>query len=508
VSALGSAGSLVAALEALRGRERQPVLLEAGRALPLSELDELAGRLAGALVRRGVQPRDRVGVLAERTADAVVGILGVLKAGATYVPLDPAYPAERLRFMLEDAGIRLVVGNDGSGLPAVELVPPRADASGAAPKRAPAADDPAYVIYTSGSTGRPKGVVVSHGNVLALLDATLPLFAVGPDDRWALFHSHSFDFSVWELWGGLLTGGTVVVVPQLEAQIPHEVVELVRRARVTVLNQVPSAFRRLVDAWEEEGRPELGLRYLVFGGERVALDDVRRFLDAYEGTPPRVVNMYGITETTVHATFKLLEPADLAPGAVPSPIGLALPHLTVHVLDDHGRPVAPGAVGELWISGSGVAQGYLDRPELTAESFSTLEAAGRRVRAYRSGDLGRVLPGGELEYVGRRDDQLKVRGFRIEPGEIEAALSLHEGVRTAAVTDATDDSGEAALVAYVVPPREPAPTAAELREHCRSLLPRWMVPDDFRLVDQLPVTPSGKLDRRSLREQLAPSSAR
>ncbi len=441
----------------------------AGRELTYAELDAASDRLASSLVARGVRRGDLVGLKTGRTVETPAAILGILKAGAAYVPLDPAYPEDRLRMMIEDAGLEIVVDSipsDGEETVDVSIGP----------------DDPAYVIYTSGSTGRPKGCVVTHGNVLALLEAALPLFDVGADDRWTLFHSVSFDFSVWELWGALATGATAVMVPDDAARSPADFLDLLAAERVTVLNQVPSVFRYLARAHEAAGRPPLALRYVVFGGEGVDLDVVASFAP---GRRPAMVNMYGITETTVHVTYKSLG----AEEAVASPIGRPLPHLAVSLRDGDGKPVPPGAPGEMWISGAGVAAGYLNRPELTAERFVTVD--GRR--HYRSGDLARLLPDGELEYLGRADRQLKLRGFRIEPGEIEAVLRAHDGVQDAAVTVTTTRAGAQFLEARIVPA-----VPDGLRAHAAAALPAHMVPDRYRAVPELPRTPSGKLDRTAL----------
>lgn len=370
--------------------------------------------------------------------------------------------------------------------------------------------DTAYVIYTSGSTGHPKGCVISHGNVLALLRAALPLFDVDQDDRWSLFHSHAFDFSVWELWGALATGATAVLVRGQTAQLPHEFLDFLVRHRVTVLNQVPSVFRFLTMTYADSARPPLALRYLVFGGESVELDVTRAFLGHLSSPAPAVVNMYGITEITVHATAKVLTGADLD-GAVRSPIGKALPHLTIDVRGEDLAPVAVGESGELWIAGAGVAAGYLDRPELTAQRFVMLDTPEGPRRSYRTGDLARVLPDGELEFLGRNDQQVKLRGFRVELGEVEATLRTHDAVREVAATVITTAAGAQFLVACVVVAGDPTPDGAELaatlRAHARTGLPAHMVPDRYVVVPALPLTPSGKLDRGALPVLARPARA-
>ncbi|MEV0191679.1 amino acid adenylation domain-containing protein [Kitasatospora purpeofusca] len=481
-----------------------------GEQLGYAELDRRAGALAARLTAAGLGRGDLVGVLLERSHRAPGWILGILKSGAAYVPLDPSYPAERLRFMAADAGLAALVGDPdraaACGLDALPVIDPEAvEAEPAGPGgpvgAAPGPDDPAYVIYTSGSTGVPKGCVVTHGNVLALLRAALPLFELGTDDRWTLFHSASFDFSVWELWGAWATGAAAVPVPAATAQAPEDFLRLLADERITVLNQVPSAFRHLAREYGDSGAPETALRYVVFGGESVDLDVVRGFLAAAAGAPgpaPVMVNMYGITETTVHATHLVLTPEQLAAGTA-SPIGRPLPHLAIELRDDELRPVPDGEVGEMWVAGAGVADGYLNRTDLTAERFRTLD--GRRT--YRTGDLARRLPDGGLAYLGRNDQQVKLRGHRVELGEVEAGLRAAPQVRDAAALVVRDGAGNELLTALVVPAGPGAPDVAALRRFARATMPAQLVPNRFHPVAELPLTSSGKLDRKALAE-LAP----
>ena len=493
-----SAPSLGAAFAGLsRCHGESPALAGEGGELSYAELSARADALAAALAARGALPGERVGLCLDRSVEAAVAVLGILRAGATYVPLDPAYPLDRLRFIAADASLTRVVGDAAAaarlGLDGVEAVG-TAQPAAPAPAVEVARDSPAYVIYTSGSTGRPKGVVVTHGNVLELLRGTHEVFDFTAADRWSVFHSFNFDFAVWELWRPFVEGGCAVIVPEAVVRSPAAFAAFVAAQRISVLNQVPSVFRYLVLAWEHEGRPALALRHVIFGGEAVDLATVARFAAALGPARPRFTNMYGITEITVHATFKRLTEEDWgSPGA--SPIGRALPHLEITVLDEAGNPVAPGEVGEMWIAGGGVAAGYLGRPDLTAERFPTIAIAGVERRCYRSGDLARLLEGGELEFAGRNDEQVKINGFRIEPGEIEAVLRECPAVSAAAVV-ATAARAGAVLTAAVT--LEADATPEELRRHCQARLPAHMVPARIRVLGELPLTLSGKVDRRAL----------
>jgi amino acid adenylation domain-containing protein len=491
-------------------RPEAPAVTFGGDTLSYGELNARANRLAHRLRALGVGPETRVGVCLERSAELVVAILAVLKAGGGYVPLDPAYPAERIAFVLEDAGAPVVVATSGvlDRLPGFGGAALRVDADAetiAAESAENVAADAgpdslAYVIYTSGSTGKPKGVEVTHANVVRLFDATDEWFGFGASDVWTLFHSFAFDFSVWEVWGALLYGGRLVVVPWLVTRSPEDFHRLLVEEGVTVLNQTPSAFRQLAQADLASGvaGDALRLRWIVFGGEALEPQALRPWMDRHGDQGPRLVNMYGITETTVHVTFREITRADLdRPG---SPIGVPIPDLSLHVLDRHLQPLPPCVPGELFVGGAGVARGYLNRPELTAERFVRDPIADRpEARLYRSGDLARRRADGELEYLGRADQQVKVRGFRIETGEIVAALATHPSVAEAVVV-ARGDDGEKRLVAYVVARADAPPPVAELRTHVSAILPDYMVPAAFVTLDALPLTEHGKLDGRALPE--------
>ncbi|MEW5931565.1 MAG: amino acid adenylation domain-containing protein, partial [Gemmatimonadota bacterium] len=479
-----------------------------GETLTYAELDRRANRLAHALRRRGVGPEVRVAVCAERSAELVVALLAVLKAGGAYVPIDPAYPAERIAYLLEDSGcaavlvqehLRGLLGETRMEAIALEEALEEPGPGETAPEVEVDPGNAAYVIYTSGSTGRPKGVVVTHANVSRLFAATDAWFGFGERDAWTLFHSYAFDFSVWEMWGALLYGGRLVVVPWETSRDPEAFYALLAREGVTVLNQTPSAFRQL--AAVEEGRgasADLALRYVVFGGEALDPGTLRGWMERHGEDRPLLVNMYGITETTVHVTYRPVRRADVEAGER-SPVGEAIPDLGVRVLDRWGSPVPAGVPGELYVGGAGVARGYLGRPELTAERFVPDPfAAEPGARLYRSGDRARWLAEGELEYLGRTDAQVKIRGFRIEPGEIEAVLCRHPGVREAVVAVREDAPGDRRLAAYVVPQEGAQLSTADLRAFVQERLPEHMVPAAFVVLEALPLTANGKVDRRAL----------
>lgn len=506
-SPLVRAGDLVELflLSAEAGPDRLAVDTPDG-ALTYRELALRAGRVAAMLRAHGVRADDRVGIALAPGADVVTAILGVLMASATYVPLGITYPAAYLRSTAADADVAAVITASGNAFPGLRTDVPCLDieeAGGRTPGDAPDAGRrghrPAYMIYTSGSTGRPKGVVVTHANVMAMLRSTDRCFDLGADDRWTMFHSHNFDFSVWEMWGALAHGGCVVTVPDAAAADPAGFLDLLADREVTVLSQVPSVFGHL-ERVHRLAPPPLRLRYVVFGGESVRLDAVRSFLAAYRGAAPTMVNMYGITEVTVHATYKLLDDRALADDSR-SPIGRAIPGVDIRVVRADGRCARPGETGEMYLAGPTVAHGYWDRPELTTARFVELDLGDGPRRYYRSGDLALLRPDGELDYRGRIDGQVKVRGFRIELGEVETALRSHPRIADAAVVIAASRLGEPMLKAFVVLGTGGLPRAQlrrELRGHLSALLPAHYVPGELSVVDRLPLTPSGKVDRNAL----------
>ncbi|MFM1726530.1 amino acid adenylation domain-containing protein [Rhodococcus sp. PAM 2766] len=455
------------------------------------ELDDRSRSLARRLGDAGVVAEDVVALALPRSVDLIVAMIAVVRSGAAYLPLDLAQPRERLDMLVEQAGATLVLHDGGFPGDRPSLVvgstPGRSDLDRCGPVDVDVrGDQAAYVIYTSGSTGTPKGVTVSHANVLSLLANTFAGFGFGPSDVWTMFHSPAFDFSVWEIWGPLGTGGSIVVVDHFAARNPRELRELLVRERVSVLNQTPTAFGQLIDV---AGDPDdLALRLLIFGGEALDVRRVAPWLGAHPAV--RAVNMFGITETTVHTTWTEVAP-DVAVDR--SIIGAPLPGMRIDLLDRSLRPVLPGVIGEMYLSGPQVARGYRSRPGLTAGRFVAAEDGAIR---YRTGDLARLRNDGTYEFRGRADDQLQVRGHRIEPGEIVRALRSDAGVVDAAVA-----VRGGRLVAYVVPgaaPTDRRPVTRTIVRSLRRVLPDYMIPAAVVVMDALPLTANGKVDAASL----------
>jgi len=463
-----------------------------GESVTYGELDARSDRLARRLAAAGAGPDVLVGLCADRGIDMIVGLLGILKAGGAYVPIDPEYPATRIEFLLRDSGVTTVaavsrVGDVLRDWPGETVwIDKDVSADARLPEVRP--DNLAYVIYTSGSTGTPKGVLIEHRNVLRLFEQTEPWFGFDDTDVATMFHSVSFDFSVWEIWSALLYGGRLVVVPPDVARSPEAFRQLLIDEGVTLLSQTPSAFRQLVTADERRSEPApYRLRRVVFGGERLDVETLRPWIARYGDERPHLVNMYGITETTVHVTYRRILAADVDHPEV-SPIGVPIPDLSLRILDS----------GELYVAGGGLARGYLNRPELTAERFAV--EGGRRF--YRTGDLVKRLPGGDLAYIGRADDQIKVRGFRIEPRQIELCLLGHPGVGGAVVVPRNYGEGDVRLLAFVVP-QECATNGltTELAALAAAELPVHERPNTYHIVSEIPMTPQGKTDRDALLQE-------
>ncbi|QBS39117.1 non-ribosomal peptide synthetase [Nocardia sp. CS682] len=486
-------------------------VVSGGARLSYRELDARADRVAQTLLVAGVRPDSVVAVALPRSAELIVAILAVSKAGGAYLPIDPGYPAERLAFVLADAAPIAVLTDRATSKALPQHEVPRILLDEAEVARhdmvrpaAPLPGNLAYLIYTSGSTGTPKGVAVTHRNVASLFLSTAPWCEFRADDVWAWCHSQAFDFSVWEIWGALLHGGRVVVVPWDVVRTPAQLWDLVVAEGVTILNQTPSAFHALAEARSVSGSVDSALRMVIFGGEALHHSHVQPWYAAGDAGPA-LVNMYGITETTVHVTKLELLAEHGARGE--SPIGTPLGNMRVFVLDPWLTPVPVGVAGELYVAGAQLARGYRGRPGLTATRFVADPFDRTGGRLYRTGDVVRWTPAGVLEFVGRADDQVKIRGFRVEPGEVEAVLVRHPAVSQAVVLARDTGTGaDKQLIGYVVADRSngnggangDALDGAQVRRFAAERLPEFLAPTVVMVIDRVPLTPNGKLDRAAL----------
>ncbi|GAA3096550.1 non-ribosomal peptide synthetase [Streptosporangium carneum] len=483
-----------------------------GESLTYQELDGSSDRLAGWLTSRGVKTGDVIGLCFPRGIDMVVAVLSILKAGAAYLPIDPDHPSPRTHHIVEHSRVSLVVAPpELAGLfdrPDLTLVAYErsAFADTAPPDWTPVAvpeDASAYVIYTSGTTGKPHGVIVRHGNVDRLFRETERWFGFSQADVWTLFHSIAFDFSVWELWGALLYGGKVVIVPYVTTRTPERFYQLVVDKGGTVLSQTPTAFRSF-DAVDAHRSADLSLRHIVLGGEPIDKDVAAAWLARRGESRPRLVNMYGITETTVHVTYRPLTP-DILEASEHSPIGVPIPDLTIRLLDDAGQPVAHGEIGEIHVGGAGVAAGYLHDADLTASRFPHLDAGDARPeRIYRTGDLGVTYDGLEHFFVGRADTQIKLHGYRIDPREIEAVADAQPGLSGSVVLKVSRSDGDAHLVLFSLCGRGTTPAQRDAAREAvmtriRESLPAYMCPVQCILLEEHPRNHNGKVDHDSLR---------
>lgn len=473
------------------------------------QLNQRANQLAHYLLNIDDQSHgDLVGICLDRSLDTLVAILAVLKAGMAYVPIDDGHAPARVRYYVEDAGLRWVIGSEATRSLFVDCPVDLIDVEAEMgliktmplknPRVAVSSDDLAYIIYTSGSTGNPKGVMIPHANVLRLFESSQTCFNFSNQDVWTLFHSCAFDFSVWEIWGALLHGARLSVVPYWVSRTPERFLKWIQDEKVTVLSQTPSAFYQLIHIDQRDDETCHSLRYVVMGGEALDPAALTPWFSKYGDNQPQIINMYGITETTVHVTWRQVYQSD-AEHAGKSPIGIPLDDLDVFLLDRQQQLVPLGALGEMYIGGAGVAKGYLGRTELTKARFVKRSVlfgdANPDETLYRSGDLARFRPDGSLEYLGRADDQVKIRGFRIELGEVEAVLNQLPEVDKALVL-VQKEGQQSRLVAFLICHR---PTTTEqLREALRTTLPDYMLPSAFHLLEQFPLTINGKVDRKAL----------
>lgn len=483
--------------------DRLAVTLD-GRSITYAELNRTSNRIASALIEQGAHPGTIVAICLERSIEMIATMLAVAKTGAAYLPIDPGYPTARIAETISDASPIALVTTQGLAerlyhihvklLYVAEL---SQHITASLEGIAVSGEDAAYVIYTSGSTGRAKGVVVTHHNVTRLLTQTQHWFQFAHHDVWTLFHSFAFDFSVWEIWGCLLTGGRLVIVPFGISRSPEEFHQLLVDEHVTVLNQTPSAFVLLDQVDAKVPLARLSLRLVIFGGEALAPATLRAWFARHGDRLPQMVNMYGITETTVHVTYRRILAAD-AERERESVIGQPIPDLQLHLLDSNLQPVCDGQEGEICIGGAGVARGYLKRAALTAERFCDDPFGEKGSKLYRSGDLARRREDGELVYLGRHDSQVKVNGFRIELGEIETAIVTHPAVVQACVIAHSEPGCSPRLAAYYVAQFGMEPSTREMSEFLATRLPAQMMPAFYQRLAVFPLTPNGKVDRSAL----------
>ncbi|MCX7923160.1 MAG: amino acid adenylation domain-containing protein [Clostridia bacterium] len=487
--------------------------------LTYMELNDKANSLALILREKGVKADSIVAIMVERSVEMILGIIAILKAGGAYLPVDPTYPTDRIKYMIEDSGTGILLTQTElkGRVEFNEIMIDLKDESlysGVCSKieHINKPSDMAYIIYTSGTTGKPKGVMIEHGNVVRLMFNDRIQFDFNDNDVWTLFHSMCFDFSVWEMYGALLYGGKLVVVSKLTARDTGEYLKLLKKEKVTVLNQTPTAFYNLIDEELKCSDKELSVRYVVFGGEALKPVKLKAWRQKYPAV--KLINMYGITETTVHVTYKEITEHEITFNI--SNIGKPIPTLTTYIVDSDMNLLPIGAAGEMCVGGDGVARGYLNRPELTAEKFvqnpfingkwkidnGELEESNCQLSSvtcqllYRSGDLARMLPNGEMEYLGRIDHQVKIRGHRIELGEIETRILKHVSIKEAVVIAREDKDGNKYLCAYIV--SEVSMTVSQLREYLSKDLPEYMIPSYFIQLDKIPMTSNGKVDRKAL----------
>ncbi|MDF9553482.1 amino acid adenylation domain-containing protein, partial [Bacillus cereus] len=484
--------------QAARTPDRIAVKFE-NETLTYNELNQRSNQLARVLQKKGIKAESIVGLMVDKSLELVVGILGILKAGGAYLPIDPKFPEDRKEYMIKDSGLELLITSNEFNRAEKEAInialEDEAIFSGPS-GNLPLINKPedlAYIIYTSGTTGNPKGVMVEHKNVVRLMINDQIQFDFSEKDVWTMFHSSSFDFSVWEMYGALLYGGKLVIVSDLVAKETIKYLSLLKDEKVTVLNQTPTAFYNLMKIELQYSSKDLCLRYIIFGGEALKPAMLDEWLKKYNET--KLINMYGITETTVHVTFKEIGIKEVRDGA--SNIGKPIPTLTALVVDKNLTIQPIGVPGELCVGGAGVTRGYLNREQLTKDRF-VQNPYFNNEKMYRSGDLVKLLSNGEIEYLGRIDHQVKIRGFRIELGEIENRLVSHEHIKEAVVLAKEDEQYQKYLCAYIVCQKNL--DKSELKAYLKERLPEYMIPSYFMEMDMIPLTNNGKINRNALPE--------
>ncbi|MDT2660513.1 amino acid adenylation domain-containing protein [Enterococcus hulanensis] len=466
------------------------------------ELDIVSSKVANYLLSENYECNKRIALFMDRSLEMIVSILGVLKSGASYIPIDTSYPTERIEYIIENSEVGLIITNTNLNIAnkkcqvlPFEKINEELESLPTKVLQRVAPNDEAYIIYTSGSTGKPKGVVVEHRNVVRLMEVTKEFYDFSENDKWTLFHSYAFDFSVWEIFGPLLTGGALVIVPFHTTRNPNEFYDLLKKEQITILNQTPSAFRQIKNI-DDTKADILPLKAIIFGGEALDLPSLQGWIAKYGIDKPLLVNMYGITEITVHATFKVLVEEDILQNKG-SIIGKPLSDLSIFVLDENGHLLPKGIVGEMFVGGRGVTQGYLNNEVMTNNRFIDNPFYDSAYKLYSSGDLAKLNNEGELVYLGRADQQVKIRGFRIELGEIESTLANIEDILESTVLVKDNSEGEPAIYAYLVLKSEKVRLAYILNKLKKSL-PEYMIPSHFIELDELPLTSNGKTDKRAL----------
>lgn len=465
-------------------------------------LNQKANQLANYLRKEGVKEETFVGLCLDRSPMMILGILAVLKAGGTYIPIDPDYPQDRINYIVDDSALRFMLCQTkykssftDQNVNLIVLDEAQGDIekeNTESPETNLQPDHSAYVIYTSGSTGNPKGVLIEHKNVVRLFFNDQPLFDFSKKDTWTLFHSYCFDFSVWEMYGALLFGGTLVIVPKEVTKDPEAFTRLIRKEEVTVLNQTPGAFYNLQEFYVSTNKGN-SIRYVIFGGEALSPARLAKWKTAYPNC--KLINMYGITETTVHVTYKEITQEDIDAGI--SNIGFAIPTLECLILDEDLDLVPIGVPGEMYIRGAGLARAYLNRDELTADRFIKNPFSQEPSdRLYKTGDVGLRLSDGAIEYIGRLDNQVKIRGHRIELGEIENTINQNDSLVQSVVIAKADASGNNKLVSYVI--LEEGFTIENLKVFLQQKLPHYMIPSTIIEIQKFPLTSNGKVDKKAL----------
>lgn len=468
------------------------------------ELSRQSNSIANQLLEKKVHKNKLIGVYMNRSPELISVILSILKMGCAYVPLDPMQPVERINYIVKDAGIEVIISEkilqkqlvfDNVSVICVEDIEKTVEFP---PTVKIELETLAYVIYTSGSTGNPKGVKVSHNNVLRLFSSTQEQFNFKSKDKWTLFHSYAFDFSVWEIFGALLNGGELVIVPYEISRTPRLFYSLLIDKKITVLNISPSAFK-LIRFVDEEEKGILSLSYIICGAEALDIYNLKSWYENHDDQFPQIVNMYGITEITVHGTIKFLKKED-SYTLSKSNIGIPISDMSIYILDQNLQLVPDGVVGEMYIAGEGISEGYLNKKELTSEKF--IDNPFALGKMYKSGDLARRNKNGELEYIGREDDQIKIRGFRVEIGEVESQIGMMDTIKNVVVISKYNEKNGAFLIAYIVR-KERVTTFNEstFKKELRKKLPEYMIPTSIIELDSIPMTGNGKVDKKSLPDQ-------